>query len=113
MIATTYAHIALNAEGVPYLAGTRIKVKHIALQQVRGGLNAEQIQQQYPNLTLGQIHSALAFYFDHREDMDQMIEADDRLADDLRPHLEDPATIARLRAIKQAPEAQTRDQHLL
>jgi uncharacterized protein (DUF433 family) len=69
----TYAHVECNAEGQPIIAGTRIKVRMIALDRIAYGWDAEEIQQHHPDLTLGQIHSALAYYYDHQQEMDRDI----------------------------------------
>ena len=42
----------------------------IALDRIAYGWDAEEIQQQHPDLSLGQIHSVLAYYYDHKEEMD-------------------------------------------
>jgi uncharacterized protein (DUF433 family) len=68
-----YAHIECNAEGEPVIAGTRIKVRMIALDRIAHGRDAEEIQRQHPDLTLGQIRSALAYYYDHSDEMDRDI----------------------------------------
>jgi uncharacterized protein (DUF433 family) len=68
-----YAHIEMNAEGQPVIAGTRIKVRTLALDRIAHGWDAEEIQRHHPDLSLGQIHSALAYYFDHKEAMDRDI----------------------------------------
>jgi uncharacterized protein (DUF433 family) len=69
----SYAHIELNAEGEPIFARTRIKVCMIALDVAAHRWDAEEIQRRHPDLTLGQIHSALAYYSDHKEEMDRDI----------------------------------------
>src|SRR3954466_8314330 len=68
-----YAHIEINAEGQAVISGTRFKVWMIALDRIAHGWDAEEIQRQHPDLSLGQIHSALAYYFDHKEEMDKDI----------------------------------------
>jgi uncharacterized protein (DUF433 family) len=73
MLESVPLHIELNAEGEPIIAGTRIKVRMIALDLVAHGWDAEEIQRHHPDLTLGQIHSALAYYSDHKEGMDRDI----------------------------------------
>lgn len=73
MTAVAYAHIELDAGGVPVVAGTRIKVVEIALDQLAHQWSAEEIRRQHPHLSLGQIHSALAYYFDHRDELDRTI----------------------------------------
>ncbi len=71
----TYAHITLSPEGVPYISGTQTKVEEVALDHLTHHWDAEEIQQQHPQLTLGQIYSALAYYYDHQEELDHAIQA--------------------------------------
>ena len=71
MATVSYAHIEPNAEGEPIIAGTRIKVRMIALDRIAHGWDAEEIQRHHPDLSLGQIHSALAYYSDHKQEMDR------------------------------------------
>ena len=73
MLAETYPHISVTSEGVPILSGTRIKVVEIALDYLAHHWTADEIQRQHPHLSLGQIHSALAYYFDHQSEIDRMI----------------------------------------
>jgi uncharacterized protein (DUF433 family) len=70
----TYPHVEIDAEGVPYLAGTRTKVIEVALDRLAHHWDADEIHRQHPHLSLAQIHAALAYYHDHREDMDRAIE---------------------------------------
>ncbi len=49
--------------------GTRMTVGHIVWLN-RQGLSAEQIVEQHPQRTLGEIHTVLAWYYDHREAFD-------------------------------------------
>jgi uncharacterized protein (DUF433 family) len=74
---TGYAHIETADDGTPRLAGTRISVARIALDHIRGGEPPEAIASHYQGLTLGEVYSALAYYFDHRTEMEQRI-AEDR-----------------------------------
>ena len=83
MASVGYAHIAVNQDGKPVIAGTRTKVVMIAVDHL-AGWDANEIRRHYPYLTLGQIHSALAYYYDHKEEMDRSIEETDRLAEESR-----------------------------
>jgi uncharacterized protein (DUF433 family) len=50
-----------------YIAGTRTRVQDVyALAEIHG-LTPDQIVEQLPHLTLGQVHAALSYFFDHRE----------------------------------------------
>jgi uncharacterized protein (DUF433 family) len=70
---TRYEHIGLNQDGVPSIAGTTMKVIELVTAQAAYGWSAEELHFQFPYLTLGQIHSALAYYWDHREELDRDI----------------------------------------
>lgn len=83
MVPVAYAHVELNKDGKPIISGTRTKVVMIAVDRI-AGFDAEEIQQRYPYLSLGQIHSALAYYYDHKEEMDRYIEETDRLFEEMR-----------------------------
>jgi uncharacterized protein (DUF433 family) len=61
--------------GRPRIDGTGITVEDVAIWHVYQGRPAEQIASDF-DLTLGQIHAALAFYYDHKLELDQSIAAD-------------------------------------
>ena len=58
--------------GIPVVAGTRTSVRAIA-GYYQMGLNADEILQSLPHLTLAQVHAALAYYFDHQKQIDREI----------------------------------------
>ena len=95
---TTYPHIALRDDGVPVIAGTQFKIVHIVLDKIAWGLDADEIQRQHPHLSLSQIHMALAYYYDHNEEMDREIEEGHRLAQEMRASQEETPGRAKLRA---------------
>src|SRR5437762_3850708 len=71
---TVYRHIEERPDGNLWLMGTQTKVLEVALDRLAHHWDADEIQRQHPHLTLGQIHSCLAYYYDHQEEMDQVIE---------------------------------------
>ena len=71
---TRYEHIVLNEDHVPSIAGTTMKVVELVVEQQAYGWSPEELHFQHPYLTLGQIHSALAYYWDHREELDRDIQ---------------------------------------
>ena len=71
------------AGGKPRIAGHRITVQNIAIWHEKMGWSAYEIADEY-NLTLGDIHAALAYYFDHREEIDRSIKEGDAFAESLR-----------------------------
>ncbi len=66
IVATRYEHIVLDAQGVPSIAATTMKVVELVTAQTAYGWSPEELHFQFPHLALGQIHSALAYYWDHR-----------------------------------------------
>lgn len=62
--------------GKPRIDGHRIRVQDIAVQREYHQLTPEQIADEY-DLTLGQVHSALSYYYDHRAQIDGDIRAAD------------------------------------
>jgi uncharacterized protein (DUF433 family) len=72
---TAYAHIELRPDGRPWLIGTQIKVLEVALDRIAYHWDGDEIRRAHPHLTLGQIYSCLAYYYDHQEAMDEIIEA--------------------------------------
>jgi uncharacterized protein (DUF433 family) len=72
--ATAYQHIEMDAKGRAVLAGTRIRVTHLAMERRAYGWDAEEMRSQHPGLTLGQIYSALAYYYDHEEELNRVLE---------------------------------------
>ena len=84
VIQSGYPHIVFKNTGAPMIEGTRIKVQVIAIDSQYLGLRPEQIQGEYDGLTLAEVYSALAYYWDHKEDIDQQIEDEKRFVDEMR-----------------------------
>lgn len=61
------------AGGKPRVAGRRIRVQDIAQWHLRAGRSIEDIAAEH-EVSHAQIHAALAYYFDHREEIDRAIE---------------------------------------
>ena len=94
---TRYEHVVLNEARVPLIAGTTMKVVELVLAQAAYGWSAEELHIQFPYLTLGQIYSALAYYWDHREDLDGDIEKRIEKVDKIRKSMPVPPLIKRLK----------------
>jgi hypothetical protein len=59
-------------------------VAHIAIWYERMGLNPDEIVSKWPHLTLADVHAALAYYYDHRQQIDDDIKEGEAFADRLR-----------------------------
>lgn len=82
----THIEIRQNRDGQPraYIEGTRVRVSDIyAYAEVRG-LTPDEIVESLPHLTLGQVHAALSYFFDHREQVLQEIREDEEFVRLLR-----------------------------
>lgn len=71
---TRYEHVVLNEDYVPSIAGTTMKVVELVVEQQVYWWSPEELHFQHPYLTLGQIHPAVAYYWDHREELDRDIQ---------------------------------------
>ena len=81
---TRYEHILLDEAQVPMIAGTTMKVVELILDHLAYGWSPEELHFQHSYLTMGQVHSALAYYWDHRAEMDLDIERRMRLVDQVQ-----------------------------
>ncbi len=72
---TSYEHIRLDEKGVPHIAGTTMKVVELVMAQKAYGWSPEELHFQHPYLGMSQIHSALAYYWEHKVALDADIEA--------------------------------------
>ena len=73
IVQTRYEHISLDEKNVPIITGTTTKVVELVLNQQAYGWSPEELHFQHPHLTLGQIYSALAYYWDHQKELDNDI----------------------------------------
>lgn len=87
MIATAYRHITIDENGVPMIAGTTMKVVELIVDCKAYGWSPEELHFQHPYLQMGQIYSALAYYWDHRSELDRDIERRLELVDEIRREL--------------------------
>jgi uncharacterized protein (DUF433 family) len=93
-----YEHVQLDADDTPLIAGTTIKVVELVMAQMAHGWSPEELHFQHPYLTLGQIHSALAYYWDHKAELDADIERRGRWAEQARQEAGPSSLAAKLRA---------------
>ena len=98
MIATAWPFIELDDQGVPFIKGTRTKATELVAEHLAYHWDTDQLHIQHPHLSLPQIHAALGYYYEHREECDRQIEEGLRRADELRTNMENPDLQARLPA---------------
>jgi uncharacterized protein (DUF433 family) len=76
-----YPHLDSSKPGRLVIAGKNFKVIHLIREHVAYGWSAEELALNHPQLTLGEVYSALAYYADHREQMDGELAASEAEAD--------------------------------
>ena len=93
-----YPHIEIDQKGVALLAGTTMKVVELVMAQEAYGWSPEELHFQHPDLPLAHIHSALAYYWDHKRELDADIERRSRFVEEMRREIGTAALAETLRA---------------
>ncbi|MEX2188784.1 MAG: DUF433 domain-containing protein [Pirellulales bacterium] len=70
--------------GKPRIAGTRIRVQDVVVWHERMGLSVDEIVSRFPQLTLAGVYAALAYYHDHREEIDSQMARGQRIVEAMR-----------------------------
>jgi uncharacterized protein (DUF433 family) len=55
------------------IAGHRIRVQDVVIWLEKQGMSPDEIVYHFPNISLADVHAALAYYWDHRDDIEQSI----------------------------------------
>jgi uncharacterized protein (DUF433 family) len=69
--------------GRPCIVGTRIRVVDIAVRS-QSGMSPDEILNDFPHLTLGDVYAALSYYCDNQKTIDEQAVDDERLVEELR-----------------------------
>jgi len=84
-----HPYIVINPEtkkGAPVITGTRTKVMDIAIRYEFGRMTPDEIIEQFPHLTLAQIHDALSYYYEHKSELDKAYKKDQMFISELRKY---------------------------
>jgi uncharacterized protein (DUF433 family) len=80
---TDYKYILLDENNIPFIQGTSMKVVELITSVYAYGWSPEELHYQYPHLSMSQIYSALAYYWENKEvieaDMKRRLEKYDKL----------------------------------
>lgn len=78
---TEYPHIFWNEDkNLPCIEGTRLRVQDV-VAHYKAGRSIEEIADDFPPHTPAQVASAVAYYYDHQDEMDRQIEDRRRMAE--------------------------------
>jgi uncharacterized protein (DUF433 family) len=87
--------IQIDERGVVWLRGTQVKVIEVAASHLTHGWSAEEIRRQHPGLELPSIYAALAWYYEHSEELDQVLASQLEEAERMRGEQRDSPLQAR------------------
>jgi uncharacterized protein (DUF433 family) len=95
-------HIELDEHGVARVSGKRTKVVQIVMDKMAHGWSPEEMAKQYPHLGLAEIHAALAYYYDHKTELDQQIEQGFKESERLRAAASGTPLAQKLRTLSES-----------
>lgn len=67
------APLTTNLDGVVRVGGTRVTLDTVVAVFKQGG-TAEEIVHRYPSLRLGDVYASIAFYLNHKEDVEEYLQ---------------------------------------
>jgi uncharacterized protein (DUF433 family) len=95
----SYAYISKPADGPARLVNTpRVRVSQIIAAVLTHGWSVPELCRQYPYLTPAEAHMAMAYYYDHRQEIEAEIEEDDRLGRELDERTPESPFLKRMKA---------------
>src|SRR5438034_8496499 len=98
-VEVTYPHIEkVEGSSARLRRLPRIRVAQIVIDYLNHGWSADEICIHYPHLKLAEVHSAMAYYFDHQSEIDGEIAAEQRLIEQSRKNEAPTPVELRLRA---------------
>jgi uncharacterized protein (DUF433 family) len=78
-----HPQIEITSDGHARIRGTGFKVRILAEEHL-SGISNEKLQEWHPQLSPSQIQSALAYYYDHKQQFDDEIDELNRFVEELR-----------------------------
>lgn len=90
MVAVLNSLFEVDEQGVAWITGTNTKVVEVVLDKMAHNSTPEEMHEQYPHLSLGQIHAALSYYYEHQAEVDADIVRRDQLVEELKAQHKNP-----------------------
>ena len=95
-------HLNCDPKGTVWIDDSGYRVLDIAREHLAHGWSAEALQENHPDLSLAQLHAALAWYYDHEEEMRQEMIRREEVADALFAKVGESPLQKRFRQLKAA-----------
>lgn len=96
METTQTVPLTLAENGVIRVTGSRVTLDSI-VQQFKQGASPEQIQEDYPSLTLGTIYAVIAYYLQHTASVEEYLHRQHVETQDIRHEIESRVDTSELR----------------
>ncbi len=97
-VGLTYPHIVKETDKPAHLERhPRTRVAMIVADYVWRGWSAEEIARQYAYLTPAEVHAAMTYYFDHREEIEDELTSEYRDVEGWKKAHPTPPLLLRLR----------------
>ena len=93
-----YEHIYVDQQNIPRVGEIGMKVIHLAMMQQAHGYSSTELHFQFPDLSMGEIHTALAYYWDHKAKLDADIEQHNQYVEQSRRDWGESQAVQRLRS---------------
>jgi len=74
----------------PRIAGHRIRVQDVVVWHEKLGMSPDEIVHDHPTITLADVYAALAYYWDHRDEIERSIAEEHALVEELRREYSGP-----------------------
>ena len=79
-------HVAVDPEvrgGRPFIDGTGITIDHIVREREAARWSVEEIAEAH-DLSLAQVYAALAYYWDHKQELDRRMAEDEAFIEEMK-----------------------------
>jgi uncharacterized protein (DUF433 family) len=96
----TLPHLLRDSKGILWIDDSGYRVIDLASEHLAHGWSADILQENHPDLSLAQIHAALAWFYDHEEEMRREIDLREKNATRMLADIEESPLQQRIRAIK-------------
>ena len=103
MTTTLSGLIEVDDQGIARVAHSRIKVIHLVMEKSANGWGPEEMQGNFPHLSLAAVYAAFTYYYDHQAECDAQIEASEKFAEEMRAANPEGPFIQRMRAEGKLP----------
>lgn len=96
--------------GRPRIDGHRVTVEDVAVWHERLGMSPDEIVSAHPTITLSDVHAALAYYYEHRSQIDAAIRESEQFVAQMKAQAPPSLLREKLQHLSaQSPSADTQD----